>query len=118
MNNLNNKKILLIICGGIAAYKSLEIIRLLKKSGVIIKTILTENGAKFVGEWKNDQMHGHGSMFYPSGESYIGGYKESKVPKHYTLNKGHVYFFYNKGLYLHKRYDSIICEMKKRGFKP
>ena len=48
MNNLNNKKILLIICGGIAAYKSLEVIRLLKKSGVIIKTILTKNGAEFV----------------------------------------------------------------------
>tara|TARA_B100000963_G_scaffold125559_1_gene109543 strand:+ start:717 stop:1916 length:1200 start_codon:yes stop_codon:yes gene_type:complete len=48
MNNLNNKKILLIICGGIAAYKSLEIIRLLKKSGVIIKTILTKSGSEFV----------------------------------------------------------------------
>ena len=48
MNNLNNKKILLIICGGIAAYKSLEIIRLLKKNGVIIKTILTKSGAEFV----------------------------------------------------------------------
>ena len=48
MNNLSNKKVLLIICGGIAAYKSLEIIRLLKKNGVIIKTILTKNGAKFV----------------------------------------------------------------------
>ncbi len=48
MNNLNNKKILLIICGGIAAYKSLEIIRLLKKCGVIIKTILTKSGAEFV----------------------------------------------------------------------
>ncbi|MDC3035831.1 bifunctional phosphopantothenoylcysteine decarboxylase/phosphopantothenate--cysteine ligase CoaBC [Candidatus Pelagibacter sp.] len=48
MNNLSNKKILLIICGGIAAYKSLEIIRLLKKSNVIIKTILTKSGAKFV----------------------------------------------------------------------
>ena len=48
MNNLNNKKILLIICGGIAAYKSLEVIRLLKKSGVIIKTILTKSGAEFV----------------------------------------------------------------------
>ena len=48
MNNLNNKKILLIICGGIAAYKSLEIIRLLKKKGVIIKTILTKSGAEFV----------------------------------------------------------------------
>jgi phosphopantothenoylcysteine decarboxylase/phosphopantothenate--cysteine ligase len=48
MNILNNKKILLIICGGIAAYKSLEIIRLLKKKGVIIKTILTRSGAEFV----------------------------------------------------------------------
>ena len=48
MSNLNNKKILLIICGGIAAYKSLEIIRLLKKNNVIIKTILTKSGAEFV----------------------------------------------------------------------
>ena len=48
MNNLKGKKILLIICGGIAAYKSLEIIRLLKKDGVIIKTILTKSGAEFV----------------------------------------------------------------------
>ena len=48
MNNFNNKKILLIICGGISAYKSLEIIRLLKKKGVVIKTILTQNGAKFI----------------------------------------------------------------------
>ena len=48
MSNLNNKKILLIICGGIAAYKSLELISLLKKDGVIIKTILTKSGAEFV----------------------------------------------------------------------
>ena len=48
MSNLNGKKILLIICGGIAAYKSLEIIRLLKKYGVTIKTILTKSGAEFV----------------------------------------------------------------------
>ncbi|MDC2997715.1 bifunctional phosphopantothenoylcysteine decarboxylase/phosphopantothenate--cysteine ligase CoaBC [Candidatus Pelagibacter sp.] len=48
MSNLNNKKILLIICGGIAAYKSLELIRLLKKDGVSIKTILTKGGSEFV----------------------------------------------------------------------
>ena len=48
MNVFNGKKILLIICGGIAAYKSLEIIRLLKKNSVIIKTILTKSGAEFV----------------------------------------------------------------------
>ncbi len=48
MNNLENKKILLIICGGIAAYKSLETIRLLKKLGAKVKTILTKNAQKFV----------------------------------------------------------------------
>ena len=48
MSHLTNKKILLIICGGIAAYKSLEIIRILKKNGVSIKTILTKSGAEFV----------------------------------------------------------------------
>ena len=46
------------------------------------------------------------------------GYQESKVPKQYTLNSGHVYFFYNKGQYLDKRYQELIKEMKKRGFKP
>ena len=46
------------------------------------------------------------------------GYQESKVPKQYTLNVGHVYFFYNKGKYLDKRYQELIKEMKKRGFKP
>ena len=48
MTNLNGKKILLIICGGIAAYKSLEIIRLLKKHGSCVKTILTNNAKNFV----------------------------------------------------------------------
>ena len=37
-----------MFCGGISAYKSLEIIRLLKKRGVVIKTILTKSGAEFV----------------------------------------------------------------------
>ena len=48
MNNLEGKKILLIICGGIAAYKSLELIRILRKNNVHIKTILTKNAHKFV----------------------------------------------------------------------
>ena len=48
MNNLFGKKILLIICGGISAYKSLELIRSLKKKGVKIKTILTKSAKEFV----------------------------------------------------------------------
>ena len=46
------------------------------------------------------------------------GLQHNKIPKEYTLNKGHVYFFYNKGKYLHKRYNLIINEMVKRKFKP
>ena len=48
MNILLQRKILLIICGGISAYKSLELIRLFKKQGVEIKTILTKSAKEFV----------------------------------------------------------------------
>ena len=48
MRNLLNKKILFIICGGISAYKSLETIRLFKKNGAEIKTILTASAKEFV----------------------------------------------------------------------
>tara|TARA_A100001011_G_scaffold32258_1_gene31122 strand:- start:370 stop:1569 length:1200 start_codon:yes stop_codon:yes gene_type:complete len=48
MRNLDNKKILFIICGGISAYKSLETIRLFKKNNANIKTILTKSAKEFV----------------------------------------------------------------------
>ena len=48
MKNFKDKKILLIICGGIAAYKSLELIRILKKEKAFVKTVLTKNANKFV----------------------------------------------------------------------
>ena len=48
MNIFFEKKILLIICGGISAYKSLELIRLLKKSGAKVKAILTKSAKEFI----------------------------------------------------------------------
>ena len=45
---LQNKKILLVIGGGISAYKALDLVRLLVKSNVEVKTILTKSGKKFV----------------------------------------------------------------------
>jgi phosphopantothenoylcysteine decarboxylase/phosphopantothenate--cysteine ligase len=45
---LSGKRILLIISGGIAAYKSLELVRLMKKSGADVRCILTKGGAQFV----------------------------------------------------------------------
>ncbi|MDP3633890.1 bifunctional phosphopantothenoylcysteine decarboxylase/phosphopantothenate--cysteine ligase CoaBC [Phenylobacterium sp.] len=45
---MSEKRILLIVGGGIAAYKSLELVRLLRKAGVAVRPILTAAGAQFV----------------------------------------------------------------------
>lgn len=45
---LENKSILLVISGGIAAYKALELIRLLRKDGARVRCVLTSGGARFV----------------------------------------------------------------------
>ena len=42
----------------------------------------------------------------------------SSIPEKFTLNTGHVKFFYNKGEYLHKRYIALQEEMKARGMNP
>ena len=56
MKELNGKRILLIIGGGIAAYKSLELIRSLKKYGSHVEVILTNSGRKFVTELSVSQL--------------------------------------------------------------
>jgi deoxyribonuclease (pyrimidine dimer) len=48
----------------------------------------------------------------------LHGLRKEKISKTFTLNRGHVYFFYDKGLYLDKRYNELIAVMKSRGFNP
>jgi phosphopantothenoylcysteine decarboxylase/phosphopantothenate--cysteine ligase len=45
---LNGKRILLIVAGGIAAFKSLELIRRLRERGAAVRCVVTEAGARFV----------------------------------------------------------------------
>jgi phosphopantothenoylcysteine decarboxylase/phosphopantothenate--cysteine ligase len=45
---VNGKSILLIVGGGIAAYKACELIRLLRREGVSVRCVLTEGGARFI----------------------------------------------------------------------
>ncbi|HLZ75745.1 bifunctional phosphopantothenoylcysteine decarboxylase/phosphopantothenate--cysteine ligase CoaBC [Phenylobacterium sp.] len=45
---MDQKRVLLIVGGGIAAYKSLELTRLLRKAGVGVRPILTQAGSEFV----------------------------------------------------------------------
>ena len=46
------------------------------------------------------------------------GFQEKKVPEQFTLNEGHCYFFYDKGAYIHVRYNRVRSEMIDRGFEP
>jgi phosphopantothenoylcysteine decarboxylase / phosphopantothenate---cysteine ligase len=69
------QRILLIVSGGIAAYKTLELVRLLKKRGIAVRTVLTQSAAKFVtplslGVLTED--HVYGDMFDLKEEREIG----------------------------------------------
>jgi phosphopantothenoylcysteine decarboxylase/phosphopantothenate--cysteine ligase len=46
--SLAGKRVLLIVAGGIAAFKAIELIRLLRKQGCAVRCVLTRNGAEFV----------------------------------------------------------------------
>ena len=50
MMELQNKNILLGVTGGIAAYKAVELLRLLKKAGANVNVIMTDSAQKFVGK--------------------------------------------------------------------
>lgn len=48
LTGLAGKRVLLIVSGGIAAYKSLELVRLLRQAGGSVRAVLTRGGAEFV----------------------------------------------------------------------
>src|SRR5580700_8941596 len=45
---MDQKRVLLVVGGGVAAYKALELVRLLRKADIAVRPILTEAGARFV----------------------------------------------------------------------
>ena len=49
------------------------------------------------------------------GENYYQFWQ--RIPKAYTLNTGHVSFFYDKGNYLRHRYADLRMELRARGVK-
>lgn len=72
---LTGRKILLIVGGGIAAYKALELVRLLKKAGAEVRSVLTEGGAAFVTPLSLAALTGHPvrqGLFLPDDETTMG----------------------------------------------
>ena len=79
---LDGKRILLIVSGGIAAYKCLEAIRLLRRRGVAVRCILTSGGAQFVtplslAALSEDRVHE--DLFSLTGEHEMGHIQLSRA---------------------------------------
>ncbi|WP_459925469.1 bifunctional phosphopantothenoylcysteine decarboxylase/phosphopantothenate--cysteine ligase CoaBC [Desulfatiferula olefinivorans] len=58
-NNLKGKRIVLCVCAGIAAYKSVEVLRLLQKQGADVKVIMTQGVKEFIGTLTFQVLSGH-----------------------------------------------------------
>lgn len=72
---MSNKRVLLIVGGGIAAYKALELTRLLRKAGVAVRPLLTKAGSEFVtalslGSLAEDKVYGE--LFSLTDEAEMG----------------------------------------------
>jgi phosphopantothenoylcysteine decarboxylase / phosphopantothenate---cysteine ligase len=72
---MKDKRILLIVSGGIAAYKSLELVRLLRRQNIAVRAVMTESAREFVTPLSLGVMtedHVYGSMFDLKEEREIG----------------------------------------------
>lgn len=74
-SSLTGRRILLIVGGGIAAYKALELVRLIRKAGGEVMTLLTKAGAEFVTPMSLAALSGHPvrqDLFMPEDETAMG----------------------------------------------
>ena len=72
---MTDRRILLIVGGGIAAYKACELIRLIRQSGMSVRCILTEGGAHFITPMTLAALSGqpvHSSLWDLKDEAEIG----------------------------------------------
>src|ERR1700741_2919233 len=80
---LTDKRILLVVAGGVAAYKSLELIRRLRERGATVRCILTKGGAEFVtalslAALSEDRVYT--ALFSLTDESEMGHIRLSREP--------------------------------------
>lgn len=59
MTALSGHRVLLGVCGGIAAYKSAELVRRLRTTGAEVRVVMTENAQRFVGAATFQALSGH-----------------------------------------------------------
>jgi phosphopantothenoylcysteine decarboxylase/phosphopantothenate--cysteine ligase len=80
--SLNGKRVLLIVSGGIAAYKALELVRLLVKEGCGVTSVLTKAGAEFITPLSLQALSGskiYSDLFSLTDESEMGHIELSRA---------------------------------------
>jgi len=78
---IENRRILLVVSGGIAAYKALDLARELRRRGATVRAILTEAGARFVTPLSLAALTGdkvYGDLFSLTDESEMGHIRLSR----------------------------------------
>lgn len=75
MSNLHNKRIVLIVSGGIAAYKALELVRRLRDHGAAVRVVMTKAATRFVAELSFQAISGkpvHRDLLDANAEAAMG----------------------------------------------
>ncbi|TXH66953.1 MAG: bifunctional phosphopantothenoylcysteine decarboxylase/phosphopantothenate--cysteine ligase CoaBC [Lysobacteraceae bacterium] len=74
-SSLAGQRVLLCVCGGIAAYKAIELVRRLREAGVDVQVAMTENAERFVGAPSLQAVSGHpvrASLWDEAAEAAMG----------------------------------------------
>lgn len=75
MNDLTHKRVLLGVTGGIAAYKSAELVRLLRRAGAEVRVVMTRSAAEFITPMTLQALSGNPvrqGLFDPAHEAAMG----------------------------------------------
>ena len=75
MDQLINKRVLLCVTGGIAAYKSAELVRLFKNSGSDVRVLMTKSAQEFITPLTMQALSGnsiHSDLLDPGAEAAMG----------------------------------------------
>lgn len=79
---------------------------------IINPRYLTDN--HLIAEYRETKMS---TYYYSRSSKTKNGIDSSKISKHYTLNKGHAYMWFDKFGYIDLRFKAIVNEMQRRGFQ-
>lgn len=83
MNAPSLQRVLLCVCGGVAAYKSVEVIRRLRDRGIDVQVAMTDNASHFVGNTTFQAVSGHpvrASLWDEAAEAAMGHIELARWP--------------------------------------